>query len=70
VSGSAASQSWGHVSSDDAGRVNSRRQSRFLLAEFRWTDTNRQKPNDDPDFASGLNRLTVQGSCIIERIGI
>jgi len=35
VSGPA--QSWGH----DAGHVNSRRPSRFLPAEFRWTETNR-----------------------------
>jgi len=52
VSGPA--QSWGHASSDDAGHVNSRRPSRFLPPEFRWTDTNRPKPNGDPDFASGL----------------
>jgi len=47
-------QSWGHVSSDDAGHVNSRSPSRFLPAGFRWTDTNRQNPNGDPDFASGF----------------
>ena len=52
VSGPA--QSWGHVSSDDAGHVNSRRPSRFLPPEFRWTDTNKRKTNGDPDFASGL----------------
>ena len=51
---SGPTQSWGHVSSDDAGHVNSRRPSRFLPAEFRWTDTNRQKPNGAQDFASGL----------------
>ena len=52
VSGPA--QSWGHVSSDDAGHVKSRSPSGFLSAEFRWTDTNRQNPNGDPDFASGF----------------
>jgi len=51
---SGPTQSWGHVSSDDAGHVNSRSPSRFLPAEFRWTDTNRQNPNGDPDFASGF----------------
>jgi len=52
VSGPA--QSWGYVSSDDAGHVNSRRPSRFLPLEFRWTDTNKRKTNSDTDFASGL----------------
>jgi len=51
---SGPAQSWGHVSSDDAGHVNSRRLSRFLPPEFRWTDTNKRKTNGDPDFASGL----------------
>jgi len=43
VSGPA--QSWGHVSSDDAGHVNSRRPSRFFPPEFRWTDSNKLKTN-------------------------
>jgi len=48
VSGPA--KSWGHVSSDDAGQVTSRRPSQCLTEKFRWTDTVKRKPNGDPDF--------------------
>ena len=51
---SGLAKSWGHVSSDDAGQVNSRRPSRFLPEKFRRTDTIKRKPNGDPDFSSGL----------------